>query len=304
MSGKAVVLVTGASTGFGRLTSETLARRGYQVFASMRDIAGRNAANREELNQLATKEKLDLHAVEMDVTDERSVGNCVTHIADRAGQIDVVVNNAGFGNWGLTEAYTTDQFKKIFETNFFGVVRVNRAVLPLMRRSGSGVLIHVSSGAGRVSIAYMAPYCASKFALEALADAYRFELATSGIDSVIIEPGEYETPIFEKNMHPDDTQRVAEYGAADLAKRLFDTFAANLKQMKQDPQEVADAILRVIEMPAGTRPLRTLVGNDVQVLKGLNDMSEGIRRGVMEELFRMPELLELKRSTRTAAAAQ
>src|SRR5215471_6767369 len=120
----------------------------------------------------------------------------------RAGQVDVLINNAGFANWGLTEAYTLAQFRNLFETSFFGVVRVNRAVLPLMRRQASGLLIHVSSGAGRVSLAYMGPYCASKFALEALADAYRFELAPLGIDSVIVEPGEYPTAIFDKNMHP------------------------------------------------------------------------------------------------------
>jgi NADP-dependent 3-hydroxy acid dehydrogenase YdfG len=148
MRGKLAVLITGASTGFGRLTAETLARKGYQVFASMRDIAGRNAGNRDELNALATREKLNLHVVEMDVTDDGSVERCVAQVAAQARQIDVVVNNAGFGNWGLTEAYTTEQFKTLFETNFFGVVRVNRAVLPIMRRAGSGLLMHVSSGAG------------------------------------------------------------------------------------------------------------------------------------------------------------
>jgi NAD(P)-dependent dehydrogenase (short-subunit alcohol dehydrogenase family) len=299
-----VVLITGASSGFGRSTAETLARNGYRVFASMRDIAARNAGNRDELLALANQEKLDLHVVEMDVTDDRSVARCVRLVAEQAGQIDVVVNNAGFANWGLTEAYTTEEFKALFETNFFGVVRVNRAVLPLMRQKGSGLLIHVSSGAGRVSIAFMAPYCASKFALEALADAYRFELAPLGIDSVILEPGEYRTAIFDKNLHPKDETRIAEYGpAATLPRKLFDAFAANMDgPAAQNPQEVPNAILRLIETPAGQRPLRTLVGQDVQVLQGLNDMSEGIRRGVMGEMFRMPELLELKGAAKTAVA--
>jgi NAD(P)-dependent dehydrogenase (short-subunit alcohol dehydrogenase family) len=299
-----VVLITGASTGFGRLTAETLARKGYRVFASMRDIAGRNAGNRDELLALANKEKLELQAVEMDVTSESSVARCVGLVAEQAGQIDVVVNNAGFGNWGLTEAYTTEQVKTLFETNFFGVVRVNRAVLGFMRRKGSGLLVHVSSGAGRVSIAFMGPYCASKFALEALADAYRFELAPLGIDSVIVEPGEYRTPIFDKNMHPADEPRIAGYGeTSKLPKKLLDAFVANMDGPRaQDPQEVADAILRLMETPAGQRPLRTLVGQDVQMLQGLNDMSEGIRRGVMGELFRMPELLELKGAVKKAAA--
>jgi NAD(P)-dependent dehydrogenase (short-subunit alcohol dehydrogenase family) len=151
----------------------------------------------------------------------------------------------------------------------------------------------------------MAPYCASKFALEALADAYRFELAPLGIDSLIVEPGEYATPIFDKNLHPDDQSRIEGYGAAaKLPKQLFDTFLANMNgSAAQDPQEVADAILRLMETPAGQRPLRTLVGADVQVLQGLNDMSEGIRRAVMGEMFRMPELLELKVAKRSATAS-
>jgi NAD(P)-dependent dehydrogenase (short-subunit alcohol dehydrogenase family) len=305
MSGKRVVLITGSSSGFGRLSAQSLARKGYTVFASMRGIAGHNARNAEEVRALASAEKLDLHVVEMDVTDDGSVERCVAEIGKKTGQLDVVVNNAAFGNWGITEGYSVEQFKKIFETNFFGIVRVNRAVLPMMRRKGSGLLIHVSSGAGRVSIAFMAPYCATKFALEALADAYRFELAPLGIDSVLVEPGEYRTPIFDKNMYAEDAGRVAEYGAtAALPKKLFEAFAANMSgPMAQDPQEVADAIVRLIEMPAGQRPLRTLVGQDTQPLQGLNQMSEEIRRTVMSDLFRMPGLLELKVNAAEMAAA-
>ncbi|HXW57088.1 MAG TPA: SDR family oxidoreductase [Candidatus Cybelea sp.] len=308
MSAPKVALITGASTGFGRLTSETLARRGYTVFASMRDIAARNAVNRRELESLASDENLDLHVIEMDVTDDTSVERCVAQLTQSSGRLDVVVNNAGFGNWGLTEAYSVAQFKLIFDTNFFGVVRVNRAVLPLMRRQGSGLLIHISSGAGRVSIAFMAPYCATKFALEALADAYRFELAPWGVDSVIVEPGEYRTPIFDKNMTAEDVSRASAYGpTAELPSRLFETFTQNMSgPMAQQPQEVADAILKLMETPPGQRPLRTLVGQDAQVLEGLNQMSEQIRQGVMTDLFRMPELLELKvpRVARPASALE
>lgn len=299
-----VVLITGASTGFGRLTAETVARKGYKVFASMRDIAGRNATASNELRALAASQKLDLHPIELDVTSDSSVDGCVAQITQQAGRLDVLINNAGFGNWGLTEAYTLAQVQQLFDTNFFGVVRLNRAVLPLMRRQGSGLLIHVSSGAGRVSIAFMGPYCASKFALEALADAYRFELAPLGIDSVIVEPGEYRTPIFDKNMLPEDAARAAEYGpAAAFPKRLFDAFEQNMAAMNQDPQEIADAMLRLIETPPGRRPLRTLVGRDVQVLQPYNQAADEIRRSVIADLFHMPQLLQLKGAAPAAGSS-
>ena len=147
---KEVVLITGASTGFGRVTAELLARRGYRVFATMRDTAGRNSGAREDLESLGSD------VLELDVTDDLSVARAVSEALSRAGQIDVVINNAGFGNLGVTEAYTVDQFKQLFETNVFGVVRVNRAVLPSMRERGSGLLIHVSSIAGRSTLPYMA----------------------------------------------------------------------------------------------------------------------------------------------------
>ena len=146
---KSVVLITGASTGFGRVTAELLTRQGYRVFASMRDIAGRNAQARTEL------EALNIEVVELDVTDDGSVDRAVAAILARAGRIDVAINNAGFGNRGVTEAYTVEQFKQLYETNVFGVVRVNRGVLPSMRKQRSGLLIHVSSVAGRVTIPYM-----------------------------------------------------------------------------------------------------------------------------------------------------
>jgi NAD(P)-dependent dehydrogenase (short-subunit alcohol dehydrogenase family) len=164
----------------------------------MLDIKGRNAEHRESLEQLANREGLSLQVLELDVTDEGSVQDAVLAALRDVGQLDVVINNAGVAGIGVTEAFTPEQFQQMFDINFFGVVRVNRAVLPSMRRRRSGLLIHVSSGAGRVTIPAMAAYCASKFALEALADAYRFELSPFGIDSVVVEPGIYRTPIFDR----------------------------------------------------------------------------------------------------------
>jgi NAD(P)-dependent dehydrogenase (short-subunit alcohol dehydrogenase family) len=281
---KGVVLITGASTGFGRVTAELLTRQGYRVFASMRDIAGRNAQARTEL------EALNIEVVELDVTDDGSVDRAVGAILAKAGRIDVTINNAGFGNRGVTEAYTVEQFKQLYETNVFGVVRVNRGVLPSMRKQGSGLLIHVSSVAGRVTIPYMSLYCSSKFALESIADAYRSELAPFGIDSVVVEPGAFNTPIFQKPFPADDRARISEYGSHNLGHRVDERFEAILSNPETPPvSAVADVFLRLIETPTGERPFRTFVGGGTDFLTPYNEFAEQLRQGTAQE-FNLTEL--------------
>jgi len=199
------VLITGTSTGFGRGAAERLARRGDQVFATMRDVEGRNAEHREALERLATQEGLRLRVLALDVTDQASVDRAVAAALAEAGGLDVVINNAGIAALGVTEAFTPEQFEQIFDVNVYGVVRVNRAVLPAMRQQRSGLLVHVSSGAGRVTVPALAAYSASKYALEAIADAYRYELLPFGVDSVLVEPGVYRTGIHDRFVHPADT---------------------------------------------------------------------------------------------------
>ena len=174
---KQVVLITGTSSGFGRLIAETLARKNFQVFATMRNVKGRNAAAAREIAELARRESLSLQTLELDVTDDLSVENAVSKVVLQCGRLDVLVNNAGYGIMDLAECVTMAQARRQFDTNFFGVLRMNRAVLPAMKRQGSGLLLHVSSGAGRLAIPGMGLYCASKFAMEALAETYRYELA-------------------------------------------------------------------------------------------------------------------------------
>src|SRR5262249_38712400 len=160
---------------------------------------------------------------EMDVTNDASVHHAIQQALDRAGRIDVVINNAAMAAQGITEAYTVEQFQQVLDVNLFGVARVNRAVLPAMRRQRTGLLIHVSSGIGRTVVPGFAAYAASKFALEALADAYRFELAPLGIDSVIVDTGH--SPILERFLAPADQNRVAEYGStAEAIKRVKSVF--------------------------------------------------------------------------------
>src|SRR6266851_1951372 len=188
MNSKQVVLITG----FGRMFADTLARRGHTVFATMRDPGGRNAKNASAIRALAEKDSLPIYVLELDVTDDASVERAVDAAIGKAGRIDVAINNAGYAVSGLAEAVTIEQAQRLMDTNFVGSVRVNRAVLPHMRRQRSGVLMHISSGAGRIIAPSMGFYCASKFALEALAEAYRYELAAQGIESVIVEPGPYD----------------------------------------------------------------------------------------------------------------
>jgi len=279
MNSKQVVLITGSSTGFGRLFTETLARKGHTVFATMRDPGGRNVKNASEIRALAEKESLPIHVLEMDVTDDASVERAVDAAIAKADRIDVAINNAGYFLVGLEEAVTTEQARRLMDTNFLGVVRVNRAVLPHMRRQRSGVLMHISSGAGRVILPSVGFYCASKFALEALAEAYSYELAAQGIESVIVEPGQYETPIFGSTVTAADETRTTTYGAA---KEFPAKVNAALSSTAGNAQEVADTILRIVETPAGEKKLRYFVSPQNFGVDEINALSKQVQANVLE----------------------
>ena len=272
-----VVLITGCSTGFGRVMAETFARKKYRVFAGMRDIAGRNAGNARELQALAERESLPLRVIELDVNDDASVDHAVAEVIREAGRIDVLVNNAGISIRGLAEAVTVEQARRIFETNVLAVQRMNRAVLPHMRQRGSGLLIHISSQAGRVVIPGFAIYGASKAALDALVESYHYELAGQGIDCISVQPGAYATAMAQNAGKAADEARAENYGpGSDIAK----TAIANLGK-RRDPQEVADAVLRLIETPAGQRPLRTDVGASGDFVVRLNKFTDQLQEGVL-----------------------
>jgi NAD(P)-dependent dehydrogenase (short-subunit alcohol dehydrogenase family) len=281
-----VVLITGASTGFGRLIAETLARKDYQVFATMRNVNGKNARPAQEIRELAKRESLALHVTDLDVTDDVSVERAVRTVIDEIGRIDILVNNAGYGLMGVTEAVTLEQARRIMDTNFFGAVRMNRAVLPHMRRQKSGLLIHISSGAARVVVPSMGFYCASKWAMEALAEEYRYELASLGIDSVIIQPGAYPTAVFDNIERAADTTCEQAYGAVSgIADRILGMLGGS----KGNPQEIADAVMRTIETPPGQRKLRQRVGSGVQGIVDLNQLSEKVQEQILAA-FGMTEL--------------
>jgi NAD(P)-dependent dehydrogenase (short-subunit alcohol dehydrogenase family) len=279
MNSKQAILITGSSTGFGRLFTETLARKGHTVFATMRDPGGRNAKNASEIRTLAEKDSLPIHVLEMDVTDDASVQRAVDGAIAKAGRIDVAINNAGYYLSGLEEAVTAEQAQRLMDTNFIGPVRVNRAVLPHMRRQRSGVLMHISSGAGRVVLPSAGFYCASKFALEALAEAYSYELAAQGIESVIVEPGQYETPVFGNTVVAADQARTDTYGAA---KEIPAKVNGALSSTAGNAQEVADAVLRIIETPAGEKQLRYFVSPQDFGLNEINALAKRVQTSVLE----------------------
>jgi NAD(P)-dependent dehydrogenase (short-subunit alcohol dehydrogenase family) len=274
-----VVLVTGASSGFGRLISETLARKNYQVFATMRNVKRRNAPAAREMRKMAARESLFLQTLELDVTNNASVERAVGQAIVECGRIDVLVNNAGHGIMDLAETVPLAQAQRQFDTNFFGILRMNRAVLPAMKRQASGLLLHVSSGAGRLAIPGMGLYCASKFAMEALAEVYRYELASMGIDSVILEPGAYATPIMSKLERGEDPARKAGYGEmANVPENL----KAKIGSSRANPQEIADAVLQIISTPAGHRQLRYRIGPGGPGVQKINALTDEIQAQMLE----------------------
>src|SRR5690349_3280360 len=251
MSASKTILVTGASSGFGKVIAETLSRKGYHVFASMRNANGRNSGARDQLLELAAREQLALSVIDLDVTDDASVEGAVALVMADAGRIDVLINNAGYAAWGLVEAFTVEQAKQIFDTNFFGIVRMNRAVLPHMRRQGEGLVIHITSAAGRGVLPGMGLYTATKLAVEALAECYRYELSQTGVDSITVEPGPFRTEVFAKAESAADVDRSKEYGpVADIPQQISTALEASAAPM----QEVADQVIKLIETPAGSRP--------------------------------------------------
>jgi NAD(P)-dependent dehydrogenase (short-subunit alcohol dehydrogenase family) len=271
MTDSGVVLVTGTNSGIGRRTVETFARAGFRVYAGMREPDGKNAAARAELAALARAEGLALDVVALDVTDDAQVEAAVAGILARTGRIDVLINNAGISLAAPAECSSVEQAKRVFETNYFGPVRLCRAVLPGMRRRRSGLVIHISSIAGRVAMPNCAYYGGTKAALEILGEVQHYELASFGVDVSLVEPGVYGTEILDKMSYGDDRQRLDEYGELANKANVGVAIAKQMIAAKQpDPQDVADVLLRLARQPAGQRPLRTLVGEDAAMLEPIN----------------------------------
>jgi NAD(P)-dependent dehydrogenase (short-subunit alcohol dehydrogenase family) len=250
------ILITGTSSGFGRGTAQTLAQAGHRVFASMRDVAGRNRPHAEALRAKG------IDVVELDVTDDASVERGVGSVLAQAGRLDVLVNNAGIGSAGVSEAFTAEQVGALFDVNVVGVQRALRAVLPAFRRQGEGLVVNIGSIYGRVTFPFFGFYGASKFALEALTDSYRYELSQLGVDVVLVQPSSYPTSIFASAQRPADAERAAAYGEIGAIPGVMEGKLMDLFQSANapNPQDVAETIARIVEQPNGSRPTRAIVG--------------------------------------------
>jgi NAD(P)-dependent dehydrogenase (short-subunit alcohol dehydrogenase family) len=250
------ILITGASTGFGRDTTETLARAGHKVFASMRGIGDKNAEHADALRNQS------IEVVELDVTDDASVDHAVKSVLDKAGRIDVLINNAGLFSAGVTESFTVEQAQALFDVNVFGLLRVTRAALPAMRRKRDGLIVNIGSVLGRVTFPFFGIYGASKFAIEALSESLRYELSGLGVEVVLVQPSAYPTPMYSNVQRPADPARATEYGKiGEIPLAMFQYFTSVFQSAKApNPHDVAQAVARLIDAAKGRRPARTIVG--------------------------------------------
>ena len=256
-----IILVTGASSGFGRLTVEALAKAGHTVYASMRETTGRNAPEVAKVAAFSQAHDVDLRTVELDVLSQDSVDAAVAKVIADTGHIDVLVHNAGHMAFGPAEAFTPEQFAQLYDVNVLSTQRVNRAVLPHLRRQKQGLVVWVSSSSSAGGTPpYLAPYFAAKAGMDAMAVSYARELARWGIETSIIVPGAFTagTNHFAHSGRPADEARVAEYEAGPnkgLGEKILEAFGA-IVPPDADASAVAEAIVNVVDAPFGKRLFR------------------------------------------------
>ena len=277
---KSVILVTGASTGIGHLTSRALAAAGHTVYASMRDVHGRNAPRARELRDWSFAHGYDLRAVELDVLSQASADAAVQAIVGEQDRLDVVVHNAGHLVVGPTEAFTPEEIVQVLDTNVLGTQRVNKAVLPVLRNQQSGLLLWVSSTTTRGGFPpFLGPYAAAKAAMDSLAITLSYEVARFGIETSIVVPGAFTngTAHFPNAGKPVDTVTAAAYARYD---GLMDQVGARLSALMPDdadPAAVADEIARIVHLPAGTRPFRSVVDFIDDGAAAVTEVAERVR---------------------------
>jgi NAD(P)-dependent dehydrogenase (short-subunit alcohol dehydrogenase family) len=272
-----VVIITGGSAGIGRETALLLARNNFKTYASMRDLQ-----KSSELKSIAEKEKLDMHFVQLDVTDDNLIKNAVHNVYNEAGRIDILVNNAGYALSGAFEDLTIDEIKEQYETNVYGLIRTTQAVLPIMRRQRSGVIVNISSGAGRFGYPTGSAYVSTKFAVEGLSESISYELEPFGIRTVIIEPGVIDTDFHNASKIAKKSQDPNSPYAS-----LMKTMESNVKKMiaiGSTPQYVAEVILEAITSP--DHKLRYVAGKDVeQWMEAKRKMSDDEFISMMKQFF-------------------
>lgn len=286
-----IIVVTGASSGFGALTARALAQAGHMVYAGMRATEGRNAPQVADAAAFAAEHGVDLRSVELDVASDASV---------EAGIADVIMHNAGHMSFGPAEAFTPEQFAELYDINVLSTQRVNRAALPYLRKQGKGLVVWVSSSSTRGGTPpYLSPYFAAKAAMDSLAVSYAAELTRWGIETAIIVPGAFTkgTNHFAHSGSPADKGRAAEYnegpyaGVPDMALKGL----AALEPVDADAGAVATAIVDVVGMPFGTRPFRTHIDPSQDGAEIVNGVADRVRA----ELFRRIGLEDLLKPANT-----
>jgi NAD(P)-dependent dehydrogenase (short-subunit alcohol dehydrogenase family) len=277
-----VIVVTGASSGFGLLTARALAHAGHTVYASMRETLGRNAPQVAQVAAYAAEHGVDLHTVELDVASDASVEAGIARILADNGRLDVIVHNAGHMSFGPAEAFTPEQFAQLYDINVLSTQRVNRAALPHLRQQGKALMVWVSSSSTRGGTPpYLSPYFAAKAAMDSLAVSYSTELARWGIETSIIVPGAFTqgTNHFAHSGKPADAARAAEYEAgpyAGVAQQALDGLAA-LEPADADAGEVAKAIVAVVNAPFGKRPFRVHIDPSRDGAEEVNGVADRVR---------------------------
>ncbi len=256
------IILTGSASGFGLKAVKTLALKGHTVYATMRNVNGANAEVAKELKDWARAQKVNVEVVELDVTNTASVNNAVAEIAKKSGgRIDVLINNAGISYYGLGEALSMEQTEQMYQVNTLGPERTMKAVLPYMHAQKEGLIINIASVQSRNHIPSLSTYNGTKAAIDAASVGYHYELKSSGIDVAIIQPGAYQTTdITNKGLKAKNEAVEVHYGAdaLDFKRALIQYFVPTPES--GDPQEVADAMLKLVEQPKGERPIWTIVG--------------------------------------------
>ncbi|MBV8465644.1 MAG: SDR family oxidoreductase [Burkholderiales bacterium] len=284
---KSVVLVTGASTGIGYLSARALAAAGHTVYASMRDIHGRNAPRVRELRDWSFANGHELRAVELDVLSQASADAAIKTIIAEQGRLDVVVHNAGHLVVGPVEAFSPEEVVRVFDTNTLGTLRVNKAALPYMRNAQSGLMLWISSSTVRGGFPpFLGPYAAAKAAMDSLAVTMSFELARFGIETSIVVPGAFTrgTAHFPNAGQPADKVTADAYARYD---GLMDQVGARLSALTPDhadPQAVAEEVARIVSLPAGERPFRSVIDFIDDGAGAVTEVAERVREEFAERI--------------------
>jgi len=279
------IILTGASSGLGLNTAKYLCAKGYHVIATMRDISDRNSNVKDELYQYSLAHNGQIDVLELDITCEKSIAAFMETVVTKASNIYCLINNAGLGALGFIESFSLAQAKQVFDVNFFGILNLTNAVLPILRKNNDSLIINISSAGGRLCFPFLGLYNASKYALEGLSETWKMELQHMGIDICLIEPGAYPSELHNNRLIPSKTEIINQYGDIKNAPmEMVDAMVEAFSKMDELPNsdEIAIKIEELIELKFGDRPIRSVVGSVA---------TDGIRELNKETIIRQEQLL-------------